>query len=209
MRRRLLAILITLFSPAPCLAAGPVDGELGVVWWANDLDLDPTGEFDAGAWGGYAGVWLNDRWGARAAFFRSDLDEPGLDQNIDYLSVDVKGRLVSVSENNFIAAGLGWENIDFGDGGDSDGLRLVLDGRFGLGRLIFVYGQAAWLPVMSDADNRSDLDAFEIEAGLGITPFPFLDLRGGYRQFRLDFKTDGVEDSATSKGLFIGAGVHF
>lgn len=204
-----LLILGLAAVPPASRALGPADGEVLLLWWANDFETDLTsGEIDAGGWGGQAELWAGN-WGMRGSLFRSDLADSGSDDDIDYLSVDVKRRLLAATDNNFIAAGVGWERLDLG-ADDSNGARLLVEGRVGLGRIFYLYGHTAWLPKLEDAAGRNDLDALELEAGFGVTPFPFVSLRAGYRRFSLDFKDAAGDDrNDTAQGVLVGAGVHF
>lgn len=208
-KKSVIALLITAVSAAPAFALGPLDGEAALSWWANDFEADVEGsEVDAGALGGHAELWAGG-WGLRGALFRSDLSDSGSDEDIDYLSLDFKRRLFSLTDSNFIAAGFGWENLRL-EGEDSNGARLLLEGRVGFGRIFYFYGQTAWLPTLEDVSGREDLDAFEIEAGLGATPLPFVSLRAGYRRFSLDFTDPSGDDkNDTAQGVVFGAGLHF
>jgi len=199
MSSRALLLVLALFTlPAPgVLAAGPVDGEAGLNWWANDFDADlGAGDVDAGAFGGHLQLWWKETWGLKGALYRSDLADAGDAGDVDYLSVDLKRRLVSVTENNFLAAGLGYEQLDL-RGGDTQGLRLLVEGRVGLVGAVWAYGHSAWMPVFDDTAAREDQDAWEFEAGVGFSPLPFLKLSAGWRKFTLDF-TDTATGSARS-----------
>jgi len=194
--RRILLILALCWLPTTgALAAGPVDGNVSLNWWANDFDPDlGSGELDAGAVGGRAELWWNQTWGLQGALFRSDLADSGSAGDVDYLSIDVKRRLFSPSENNFIAAGVGYEHLGL-TGGDTEGLRLLVEGRVGLAGAVWAYGQSAWIPVFDDTATREDQDGFEFEAGIGFSPLPFVELSAGWRKFALDFT-----DTATGSG---------
>jgi len=196
-RSILFALCIAVVPAAGALAAGPVDGEVGINWWANDFDADiGDGEVDAGAVGGHLQLWWNETWGVKGALYRSDLADSGSAGDVDYLSVDLKRRLISVTEHNYLAAGVGYERLDL-RGGDTQGLRLLAEGRVGVVGAVWVYGHAAWMPVFDDTAAREDQDAMELEAGIGFSPLPFMKLSAGWRQFELDF-TDTTTNSGRS-----------
>lgn len=204
-RHALSALLLLCLPVSVVTAAGPVDGELGLNWWANDFDADlGEGDVDAGAVGGHLQLWWNEKWGVRGALYRSDLADAGSEDDVDYLSVDVKRRLIAVTENNYLAAGLGFQQIDL-RGGRSEGLRLLVEGRVGLVGAVWAYGHSAWIPVFDDSGGRTDQDAFEFEAGVGFSPLPFIKLSAGWRRFELDF-TDAASgdkrDRAASGPVF-------
>lgn len=206
-----LVVLIFGMVP-PALSDEPaIDGNVNLAWWSNNFSataIDPS--FDAGTVGGEAEVWWQHRWGLKGSLFKSDIVESNSQDGPDFLSIDIKRRVVSASKNNFLALGLGWESIDLGGGGDTQGPRLVVQGSLGLTPVLSVYGHTAWLPALEESQRMSDPDGFELEAGIKVKPFPFLSFRAGYRQFQLDFKSlEGANEASKSKGVIIGAGVDF
>lgn len=208
-RAVLIALVLCCLPAQGALAVGPVDGEATVNWWANDFDTDlGGGDIDAGAFGGQVQLWWDQKWGLSGALYRSDLADAGGDDDIDYLSVDLKRRLISPTEHNFIAAGLGYQHLGM-PGGDASGGRLLLEGRVGIVGAVYAYGQTAWMPFFGDTDAREDLDAFEFEAGVGFSPLPFITLSAGWRKFDLNF-TDTATDmdrDNTASGPVFEAGV--
>ena len=63
---------------------------------------------------------------------------------------------------------------------------------------------------MSDAGNFSDISAKEIDAGIHITPFPFMSLRFGYQKYELDYDIPVVGGAGSStSGAYLGLGVHW
>jgi len=201
-----VCLLSLLWLPADAVAVSPLDGQATVNWWANDFDADiGGGDVDAGALGGEVQVWWNETWGLQGALYRSDTAGGN---DIDYLNLDVKRRLFSATEHNFVAAGVGYERVDMNGNGNAQGVRLLLEGRLGLTGAVYAYGQTAWLPVFEDTDTREDLDALEFEVGIGVAPLPFLILSAGWRKFALDF-TDAATNSgrsASSSGPVFEAG---
>lgn len=195
--RAAVLFLILIIQPgAAALAAGPVDGEATLNWWANDFDADVGGgDIDAGAFGGAAELWWSQSWGLKGALYRSDLADSGGADDSDYLSIDLKRRLVSPTENNYVAAGLGYERLGLGSGDNTQGVRLLVEGRLGLAGTVYAYGQSAWMPTFEDTNQREDLDAVELELGVGFSPLPFMTVSAGWRKFALDFT-----DTATGSG---------
>jgi hypothetical protein len=208
--RVILGLLALFWLPLAAPAAGPVDGEATVNWWANDFDADVAGgDVDAGAFGGQVQLWWNEKWGLQGSLYRSDLADSGGGNDIDYLSLDLKQRLLSFTEHNYLAAGVGYERLDMSANGNTQGLRLLVEGRLGLAGAVYAYGHTAWIPVFEDTDSREDLDALEFEAGIGVSPLPFVTLSAGWRKFALDF-TDSATDSGrstSSSGPVFEAGV--
>jgi hypothetical protein len=224
-RRWGLGALIGILVGGPALALGPISGEVGAVWWANDFDSGGVSE-DAGAPGLRAELWYND-YGVRAMHFSSDLDEIDLDTS-DYTSIDVMWKPFAPTENNFIAVGVGWEQVDFTNldlDDDTSGVRLSVEGRVGLIGMLYAYGHAAYLPSLDDTPSRSlkafdfeyqDMEGLEYELGVQFQPLPFMSIRAGYRETSVDFTlvdqlldVEVDSDTAESSGVLAGVGFHF
>jgi opacity protein-like surface antigen len=222
---RLGIVLIAVLLSTPVLALGPVDGEIGAVWWANEFDSDGGAanvSSDAGAPGFFAQLWFFDRFGLKASQYTSDLDDVGAD-SADYTSVDAMWRPFSPSENNFIALGLGWEEMDLasiGLDGDTSGARVTVEGRIAVA-VVYFYGQGSYLPKLDDtpatvaADGVfEDLSSLELEAGVAWKVAPFIGLRGGYRSQKVDFTRipeigPELEGEVDSNGFFAGLNFRF
>ena len=198
----IVALGIT-FSPLNAQAMGAVDSEAGLMWWAHEIDAPEGGGVDADDIGVYLDLWFGDRWGFSANVFSSDPDDPDFSSSSNY-SIDVKRRLISPTENNFLAVGAGWQGVETIAGQTSDGPRLMIEGRVGAG-ILFGYSEVAWMPDLGDAGPRRDMDATEYEVGVSLTPFPFLNLRFGYREFDLEFQGG----SEKSSGPLLGVAIHF
>lgn len=205
--RRLLVAAVLLAGAAPPALA--VDGEAGIVWWANDVDIDISdAEADGGALGFHGSLWFDSGWGLKGAQYHSDLGDIGEDDG-RYLGVDVAYKVLSLSENGFLALAAGWEDIDLGTGISTAGPRLGFEGRVGILGLVYGYAEAAWFPELDDSAAFNNLSGNEWELGVGVDVFPFVRVRAGYRRFDLDFEGTQGSDSATASGLLLGGGVHW
>jgi hypothetical protein len=219
-----LFALATLTS-APALAMGPVDGEVGAVWWANDHDAmygESILSSEAGAPGFRAELWFRERYGVRAERYSSDTGDIGGGTS-DYTSLDFMWRAFSPTENNYFAIGAGWQEIDLdmiGLAGETSGVRLALEGRVALGGLFYIYGQGYYLPALDDAQvvdpglgPLRDMDGHMLEAGLSWKIAPFMSMRGGYRQHSVDFTTTlldvEIDGEAESSGFLLGLSFRF
>ncbi|RMG43332.1 MAG: hypothetical protein D6718_12470 [Acidobacteria bacterium] len=203
----LAAIAVACAAPAVALALGPVDGEVTVGYWLNDQSMAGLSN-GADAMSGRAELWLFDRWGARAALFTSD---PDTADRTRYGSVDVMLRLLSPTENNFLAVGLGWEDVDLGTENTS-GARVVAQGRLSLVGILHAYGEVAYMPSLDDLTTARDLKGQEFDVGFGLEPAPFVTLRVGYRSTSIDMTSvDPGLGSMTleSNGYHAGVGIHF
>lgn len=201
-------IALALFSGSVALALGPVDGEVGAVWWAHDLDTSSqasSSSTDAGAPGFRAELWMMDRYGLRAEQFSSNPD--GTSASDASTNLDVMWRAFSPAENSFLAMGVGWQTMELdsvGLDGDTSGARLTMDGRVGLMNLVYAYGHGTYLPSLDDAPATDpaagtfeDMKGYEYELGVAWKMAPFISARAGYRMASLDFTQTGVSSSPT------------
>jgi hypothetical protein len=132
-------------------------------------------------------------------------------------------RAFSPTENNYLAIGAGWQEIDLdllGLGGDTSGVRLAVEGRIALGGLFYVYGQGYYLPSLDDAEPAlpgfspmRNMDGHMLEAGISWKMAPFMSMRAGYRQHNLDFTTMvldvEVDGEAETSGFLTGLTFRF
>ena len=214
MRRCLLLLVLftvgALLNPVTAEESG-VDGSAYLSWWSNDFSANAVdASFDAGTVGADAEVWWRQRWGIKGSLYKSDVVESNSGDGPDFFSIDIKRRLISPTENNFLALGLGWQTVDLAKGADTQGYRFLLQGGLGLTPVLSVYGHTAWLPGMVESDEIGDPKGLEIEAGIALKPFPFVSFRAGYRTFMLDYVSlEGANETSKSKGIIVGAGVTF
>lgn len=219
------AAALLFFLSAPAMALGPIDGEVGAIWWANSFDSNGGSSAiseDSGAPGLRAEIWFVNKVGVRAQSYSADLDDVGAESS-DYTSVDVMWKFFAPTENNFIAAGAGWQEMDLESIGLADGTsgaRLSVETRIGLAGLLYAYGQGSYFPELDDADAMSsgdgrftEIDGLEYEAGLFWKMFPFVNMRAGYRATEIDFTRVNTlasfSGTAKTDGFFAGVGIHF
>ncbi|MFT5113003.1 MAG: hypothetical protein ACI8P9_002331 [Parasphingorhabdus sp.] len=185
------------------LAAGPLDAEVGVVWWFHEVDSSDLDTIEADGSGSYADIWWANSWGLSANYFESEPDFAGLADTSSF-SLDIKRRVLSPTENNYIALGAGWEDNQLVGGGTAEGPRLLVEARAGVG-ILFAYGQLAWMPDLGDSGILRNIEGTETDIGISLTPFPLLNLRLGYRRFETDF----LGGSHQADGFYAGAALHF
>jgi len=209
--------LVACLLGSPAFAAGPVEGEVGAVWWMNEYEVSgtetPTSE-DAASAGLRAELWLFNKYGMRAQRHGSDLEDSGAEST--YTSVDVMWKAIAPTDSNYFAAGLGWQQMSLesiGLNGDTSGVRVSVEGRVGIGRMLYAYGQGAYLPSLDDVQssnlespNLTDLSAMEVELGVSWTMIPTVSLRAGYRATSTDFSMVSTLLSAPSSPVISGGG---
>lgn len=199
-----IAAAVFVLGTGSAVAMGPVDGEVTAMYWMSETEVDVgfgSASEDSEDIGFRGELWFMKKLGVSVALFSADLEDS--DATIDYNNLDVKWRVLSPTENNFLAVGAGWQQIDL-DGDDADGFRVVVEGRVAIVGIVYFYGRGAHAPEL-DADGI-DGDMTELEAGVMVKPAPFLQLFGGYRSNDMSF--DGGID-LTTDGFVIGAGVNF
>lgn len=224
----LLAGLVVAAATLPALAIGPIDGEIGAVYWANEYDtrggLASLASEDANAPGYRAEVWLFERYGLRAGVYTSDLEDVGMESS-EYASVDLLWKAFAPSKNNFLAVGAGWQEMDLtavGLDGETSGGRLSVEGRVSAG-FVYFYGQGSFLPEMDDAESSTgtdgrfeELTGHEVEVGVSWKLLPFVSLRTGYRTHSMEFvRTDfdllgsEIDGEVESSGFLAGVTIRF
>lgn len=220
MRLRLLQHLLAIFSfgvlSAPVFALGPIDGELTFNYWDAELTA-AGGASDNTVETGFvhADLWFFDNFGLQGEWIDKDVNFDLSNESANVISTRknllLRYRLASFSDNNFIALGGGVEELEFKESGSVIGPKIDAQWRVGLPLNIYAYARAAIVPSYEDTQFLDNLSSFEYEAALNITPFPLMNLRAGYRAFKLDFdgKAQNAGDGNDFQGLFIGVGVHF
>ena len=203
-----VVLMTSLLVTAPAKALGPVDGEVGVFTWAVDDYQDTS--VNSPLTGGYGELWLGERWGFRTALYRISEDSVSMAPDEQTL-VDFKYRLVTATDNTFLAVGLGWERNRFGAEGDASGARIMAEGRVGVLGFLRFYAEAGWAPSLGDLGSRRDLSSISVETGLVLDPFPFVDLRLGWRYQITDYTgvITGSQASEGSYGVLLGGGIHW
>lgn len=215
---RLLALgtVLAVAPHAPAWALGPVDGEVTALYWLSDTEVGDTSE-SSSALGGRAELWFVKKLGVSAGLYRPSPEGSLEGTDFDYKNLDIKWRLLSPTENNFLAVGAGWQKIDFDDNGveaDTSGPRLVAEGRVGLVNILYFYGRGAYLPDLDDMEvglvTFTDGKGHELEFGLQVKPMPFVQFFAGYRIQEESFDGPlGFDIDLKHDGIVVGAGINF
>lgn len=203
-----------LVTTSSVRAAGPVSGELTALWWTSNSSISSSSE-GSGAGGGRADLWFIDKVGLAGSMFAANPGGPMAGYDMRWAQADVKWRWVSLSKNNFIATGLGWERLSVNgfDDNVSTGPRLVVEGRAGIVRILYFYGRGAWMPKMSDIGTTvlalTNGNGREAEAGFQIKPWPFVQFFVGYRYDYAGFDSALGPIDIETKGPVVGTGFNF
>lgn len=210
-------ILMSLLLLRNAYALGPIDGEVSINYWDAELTAaDGLGGNTVETGFVHADLWFVDKVGLSAEWIDSDISLDFSSESANAVNarknILVQYRVASFSDNNFIALGGGLEEIDFKNGGSAMGPKLNAQWRVGLPLNIFAYARAAVVPTYQDTDLLDNLSSIEYELAANFTPFPLVNIRGGYRSFKLDFDAEkGIVtgDGNDFDGVFVGVGLHF
>ena len=186
--------------------------------WSEPL-WGPTNLFDDGqAWSlppdtnyydSTAEFWWQGKWGVSGRWLQEEDNRLSTSTLVlDYYSLDLKRRLFGGDMDDYLAVGLGWENLQW-NGNGSEGPRVVLEGRVGIGDILSFYGQTAWMPELYSDNGIGDLEGNRFEAGISLQPAPHFSLRAGYRHLRLDPGSATNEGGGESNGFILGGGFHW
>ena len=203
---------------------GTLEWEVGLTWWQSeyrmvggDLDLQDD---DAGALGFRGELWFPQHFGFIGQYLPTDTSgmTPAA-EDVTYASLDALYRLDTVSKNNYVAIGAGWEFADLSVDntfGKTDGPRAVLVIRMG-SKSAFGYLEGAYMWKMSRINVADDvahdlrnIRGDEYEFGGGYVFGEHVQFRLGYRrtEFRLD-RADGAKYASKSSGYIAGLAVVF
>jgi hypothetical protein len=203
--RNLAALFVLLCTLPLSFAAGPVDAEIGAVYWNSEYSGSGVASLssDAGSPAFRASLWLFNKYGVKAGVYKTDLQDFGAVEDSSYTSIDLLWRPLSPTSNNYLAVGLGWQEMDLnaiGLEGDTSGARITVEGRVGLGTLFYAYGEGSYMPDLDEAvattiglGRFEDLSGQELELGVSWKMAPFVNLRAGYRMHRVEFNQTGLD----------------
>ena len=206
--RPVLAGILFLLLALPSHAV--VNGEATLLYWFSEDDVGGvSADSDNAAFRGE--LWFNDRWGLTGGLYQTD--PSGSLNGVDYFNIDGKVRVISATDNNWLAVGLGYQNIDAGFA-DTSGFRVTLDGHLSLLSILQGYARVAWMPDLDNLTlgitNLSGGSATEFDIGLMLHPVPLLGIWGGWRTFDTDFdQSGGASFDLTSEGPYLGIGLDF
>ncbi|HEX6850089.1 MAG TPA: hypothetical protein VF139_01690 [Candidatus Polarisedimenticolaceae bacterium] len=208
MKKLLMAAAIVAAAGTPALALGPVDIDLGVVYWVSETE-DDTEAVDSEAPGGFVDLGFGDHWVVGASYYKAD---PDGGEGIDFTNVSVKYKFISASRNNFFALGAGVEQLGIADD-SSTSARVFAEGRVSV-KIVYFYARAAYLPALGDIDTgvgtfKGDTGT-DFDAGIGIKPLPFFYIYAGYTDKTRTFELPLAGDvDLKVKGPYAGVGFNF
>ena len=158
----------------------------------------------------FSNTLFGDKWLGQSRHYQISSLKPGEDDT-SQLSIDIKRRLYSYTENTYVAMGLGWDDIGLSDNRSTSGMRFVAEGRLGLLGPTYVFGQAALAPWLSDTEKYVNPFGKELELGFAVEPLPSMSFRAGYRSYWLDLSdsNDASTYQNQTDGFFIGGGLHW
>jgi len=199
------ALLAAIVSINRTHAVGPVDVELGALYWGSSTD-DGVANENSRAPGGFGSIWLKNSLGFGAS--RYDVSPEGSlkGQDEDFTTVDVRWRWLSASRNNFVAVGLGAERVGVVDDATT-APRVSIEGRVSV-KIVYFFARGAYLPTMGSMtigglpyDGKTGL---ELEGGLAVKPAAFISIYAAYKSNKIDLTGPAGDVSLTSSGPAAG-----
>jgi hypothetical protein len=204
---------IVFLATGSSLALGPVDLEARVMYWKGDFE-DTGATADMDGYGAEVDLWFTNKIGVTAAMWPVEAKDMFSGFELDYMSLDLKWRLFSPTEHNYLAIGAGYQDIDvgtpFGSYGTS-GFRAVLEGNVGLVGVLQGYGTLAYMPSMDELDVVFDSgSAMEYEFGVKFK-LGLVGIYAGYRMhdMEFDFSEGGGSVQLKNDGYVAGIGFEF
>jgi hypothetical protein len=211
--------VVAILVVAPAAAA--VEGEVELRYWDAELEIDGGSSTETLDFPGPALraelVFIERLAVALEASGQDDDDDEG-SFTLRRIQLDAKWRVLAPSENTYLGVGLGYTDFEFEENEgpiDTDAVRLVVDGSYGIIEMLKVYGRVAYFASVGDlVDNRgttlaTDGSGYDLDLGVGIMPVSMLSIWVGYRTELLDYDRSGGTFDVTNSGLYLGAGVHF
>jgi hypothetical protein len=199
------ALLAAIVSIDRTHAVGPVDVELGALYWGASTD-DGIANESSGAPAAFGNLWLKNSLGFAAS--RYDVSPEGSLEGTDsdFTTVDVRWRWLSASRNNFVALGLGAERVGLVDDATT-APRVSVEGRVSV-KIVYFFARGAYLPTMGSMmiegipyDGRT---GYELEGGLAVKPAAFISIYAAYKSNTIDLAGPTGDVSLTSSGPAAG-----
>jgi hypothetical protein len=199
------ALLTAIVSIDRTNAVGPIDVELGALYWCASTD-DGFAHEHSGAPAGFGNLWIKNSFGVGASRYdaRPKGSLEGTDS--DFTTVDVRWRWLSVSRNNFVAVGLGAERVGLVDDATT-APRVSVEGRVSV-KIVYFFARGAYLPTLGSMtiggvpyDGKTGL---ELEGGLAVKPAAFIHIYAAYKSNTIDMTGPSGDVSLTSSGPAVG-----
>ena len=219
MKTRILAVGACLLvaaglSVGPASAIGPVDVEVGAMYWDADTELEVvnvgSGSESASSPALFGNVWMKNALGFGVSRYSASPEGSLEGADTDYTAVDAKWRFMNATRNNFVAVGAGMEQVGFADD-SSIAPRLLVEGRVSV-KMVYFYGNIAYLPSIGDMTIEGTTvdgkDGMEMEAGVGFRPIPLLSINLSYKANQMDLEgtglSEGLDVNVDNSGPMLG-----
>jgi|SoiMethySBSTD1v2_1073268.scaffolds.fasta_scaffold22484_4 hypothetical protein len=193
MNNRILAVGACLLAAAavstrPASAIGPVDVEVGAGYWDADTEISELNASEsASAPALFGNVWLKNALGFGVSRYEASPGGSLEGADSDFTAVDAKWRFLNATRNNFVAVGLGGEQVAIANE-STIAPRLVVEGHVSV-KLVYFFGKGAYLPTIGEMGEGVDgKDGMELEAGVGFHPIPLLSVQLSYKSNDMDFE---------------------
>jgi hypothetical protein len=199
------ALLAAVVSIDRTHAVGPVDVELGALYWGASTDNGIANE-SSGAPAAFGNLWIKNSLGLGASRYDASPEGSLEGADSDFTTVDVRWRWLSASRNNFVALGVGAERVGFVDDATTAS-RVSVEGRVSV-KIVYFFARGAYLPTMGsmvvDGTPYDGKTGYELEGGLAVKPAAFISIYAAYKSNTIDLAGPLGDVSLTSAGPAAG-----
>jgi len=131
---------------------------------ADELQFKPGTQLDENNYSASAEYWNETSWGIAGSIEINDLQIINLPKNSSFRNFDVKKKLFSSQkETSYLALGLGWQDINYGDSIDAEGINFSLLGELSLTNNLLVYGKGS---IFEGLNTDYSVSGYRFETGV-------------------------------------------
>ncbi|MGH1543755.1 MAG: hypothetical protein ACRBHB_25370 [Arenicella sp.] len=172
------------------------------IWVSDKLSIKTKSGVTKDSFATKAEYWSKSKWGVSGNFTNNDTQLFGEPASSEIKNIDVNRQLFrSRNSANYLAVGLGWQEIDIANEINAEGPSFSLLGKLNFANSFQVYGTSSWFPELDKTTSRDNLSGYQLEAGLLFKHRSSLSLKAGVRVLDLDNNQRGTK--ATSSSSFL------
>jgi len=165
---------------------------------ADELQFKPGTQLDESNYSARAEYWNETSWGIAGSIEINDLQIINVPKNSSTRNFDVKKKLFSSEkQTSFLALGLGWQDINYGDSIDAEGINFSLLGELSLTNNLLVYGKGS---IFEGLNTDYSVSGYRFETGVTYKTGKQFSFSAGVRLDELD---DQLSNSETVSSSFL------
>jgi len=172
---------------------------------ADKLQFKPGTGIDEKNYSASAEFWNKASWGIAGSIEINDLKIINAPKNSSTRNLDVNKKLFSSEkQKSYLALGLGWKDVSYGDTIDAEGINLSLLGELSLTNNLLVYGKGS---VFESINTDYTVSGYRIETGVTYKSDQQFSFSAGVRLDELDNQFGDSE--AISSSFLLGTHLSF